>query len=98
MRPDDGPQEIEDYLHTDRPQLSLHVVSFTDATLVSLTWPHTLWDAMGRREFLLAWTAVLAGRTDDVRPAYGADEQPLRGFADNPREEYKLLGKKLSVP
>ena len=98
MRPDDGPKEIGDYLYTDRPQLALHIVSFTDATLVNLTWPHTLWDAMGRRELLLAWTAVLAGREDDVAPAYEPDEHPLRGFADEPREEYKLLGMRLSLP
>ena len=98
MRPDNGPKELEDYLNTDRPQLSLHVVSFTDVTLVSLTWPHTLWDAMGRREFLLAWTAVLAGSTGDVPQVYGADEDPLRGLYDNPKEPYKLLSKRLSLP
>lgn len=98
MRPDDGPKEIGDYLYSDRPQLSVHIVSFTDATLVSLTWPHTLWDAMGRREFLLAWTAILAGRIDNVTPAYGPDEYPLQDFYDNPDEPYKLLNKRLSLP
>lgn len=98
MRTDDGPKEIGDYLYTDRPQLSLHIVSFTDATLVSLTWPHTLWDAMGRRDFLMAWTAILAGRTDDIPAAYGPDEYPLKGFYDNPPEPYKLESKRLSLP
>ena len=31
-----SPRTIEEYLYTDAPQLSLHIVSFTDATLVTL--------------------------------------------------------------
>jgi hypothetical protein len=36
MRPADAPKTFEDYLRTDRPQLGLHIVSFRDATLVTL--------------------------------------------------------------
>ena len=97
MRREDAPTKIEDYLYSDKPQLSLHVVSFTDATLVSLTWPHTLWDAMGRREFLLAWTAILAGRDDEVLPLHGFDTDPLGDFCESPQEESKLIDKSLSI-
>ncbi|PKS13036.1 hypothetical protein jhhlp_000377 [Lomentospora prolificans] len=97
-RKEGSPSHIDDYLTQDRPQLGLHVTSFTDATLVCISWPHTFWDAMGRREFLLAWTATLAGQEDKVLPLNGFDASPLTGFCDNPKEEYKLLPKRLSIP
>ncbi|KAI1505901.1 hypothetical protein F5X99DRAFT_427788 [Biscogniauxia marginata] len=77
MRRPDGPTSLDDYLYGDEPQLGLHVVSFADATLVSLNWPHTLLDGMGRRALFEAWTAVLEGREDEVLPFYGFDHDPL---------------------
>ncbi|KAI1491100.1 hypothetical protein F5X96DRAFT_693663 [Biscogniauxia mediterranea] len=84
MRRADGPASLADYLFGDEPQLALHVVSFADATLVSLGWPHTLFDGMGRRELLRAWTAVLEGRDGDVLPFYGYDRDPLADLGRNP--------------
>lgn len=43
-RPGD-PRTLDDYLHSDRPVLGLHIVSFTDATIVTFSWPHVLFDA-----------------------------------------------------
>ncbi|CAI4215950.1 unnamed protein product [Parascedosporium putredinis] len=97
MRDQSTPTHINDYLTQDRPQLGLHVTSFADATLVCISWPHTLWDAMGRREFLLAWTSLLAGREDQVLPLNGFDVTPLSEFCNDPKEEYKLLPKRLSI-
>ena len=51
--------KLDDYLDADAPQLRLHIVSFNDKILVSLYWPHTLMDAMGKRELLDAWTLML---------------------------------------
>lgn len=80
MRREDGPRNIADYYLRDEPQLSLHVVSFADATLVSLSWPHTFLDAMGRHELLTAWTAVLEGRDGDVKALHGVDQDPFVSF------------------
>ncbi|RYP08001.1 hypothetical protein DL764_002147 [Monosporascus ibericus] len=96
MRREDGPTEIADYYARDEPQLSLHVVSFEDATLVSLTWPHTLLDAMGYHELLTAWTAVLKGRDGDVKPLHSVDHDPLATHGSEPREPYVLADKRLS--
>ncbi|RYP60097.1 hypothetical protein DL769_008281 [Monosporascus sp. CRB-8-3] len=96
MRREDGPTEITDYYARDEPQLSLHVVSFEDATLVSLTWPHTLLDAMGHHELLTAWTAVLEGRDGDVKPLHGVDHDPLATYGSEPREPYVLADKRMS--
>ncbi|RYP29907.1 hypothetical protein DL767_006506 [Monosporascus sp. MG133] len=98
MRRGDAPTEIADYYARDEPQLSLHVVSFEDATLVSLTWPQTLLDAMGLHELLTAWTAVLEGRDGDVKPSHGVDHDPLATYGSEPREPYVLADQRLSKP
>jgi hypothetical protein len=68
MRPSDGPKELADYIYTDEPQLGVHIVSFRDATLVSLSCSHTFADALGIKALLEAWSLVLQGRDDEVPP------------------------------
>ncbi|KAH6873206.1 hypothetical protein BKA58DRAFT_162573 [Alternaria rosae] len=76
-RAKDGTVFLDDWLYDDKAQLGLHVASFKDASLVTLTWLHTLLDAMGRQTLLRAWTAVLEGRDDDVPEFWGYDFDPL---------------------
>ncbi|KAK7229665.1 hypothetical protein V2G26_001835 [Clonostachys chloroleuca] len=64
----DQPQTLQDLLARDEPMLSLRIVSFSDATLVSLTWPHNLMDANGVGFLVKAWSLVLAGQEDKVPP------------------------------
>lgn len=73
----DNTRYLADWLYTDKPQLGLHIVNFTDATFVTLTWGHTLLDAMGRSVLLSAWVAMLEGREDDVPEFMGYDTNPL---------------------
>ncbi|GAB1735136.1 hypothetical protein NU219Hw_g204t1 [Hortaea werneckii] len=73
----DTPTKLEDWLYTDLPPLSLHIVTFTDATVVGLSWSHTLLDAMGRHLLQRAWTAVLEGREHDVPRFQGYYEDPI---------------------
>ncbi|OJJ47338.1 hypothetical protein ASPZODRAFT_142073 [Penicilliopsis zonata CBS 506.65] len=61
LRAADAPSRLADWTETDRPQLAVHVVRFTDTTLLTLTFMHTLTDAMGLAGFLHAWTAVMRG-------------------------------------
>lgn len=91
-----APKKLSDYLYSDAPQLSLHIVSFADATVVSLSWPHTLLDAMGRRELLDAWIATLEGRDEDVKPLQGVLHDPLELLGTNPQEPYALSHRRLS--
>ncbi|KAI5918155.1 hypothetical protein F4810DRAFT_603836 [Camillea tinctor] len=67
------PTSIEDYLTQDRGQLGLHVVSFTDATLVVLYYNHTSFDLLGWGALMTAWTHVLHGREDQVAAPAGGD-------------------------
>lgn len=90
MHREDAPRCIEDYLYRDESQLSMHIVSFEDATLVTLAWPHTFLDAMGRRELFQAWIAVLEGRDDDIKPLLGVYEDPLKDFGTGSQQPYML--------
>jgi hypothetical protein len=95
-RRNDGPRSLDDYLNSDEPQLSLHVVSYQDATLVSLSWLHTFMDAMAMSDVLNAWVLVLNGREDDVPPLCNFDKDPMASFGTAPVEPYvhssRLLG------
>ncbi|KAJ4365926.1 hypothetical protein N0V83_008548 [Neocucurbitaria cava] len=77
MAPKDNTTVLADWIYTDKAQLGLHIVSFTDTTLVTLSWLHTLLDALGRKALLGAWTAMLEGREDDVPEFWGYDFDPL---------------------
>ncbi|KAI6788940.1 hypothetical protein KC332_g18036 [Hortaea werneckii] len=87
----DTPTKLEDWLYTDKPPLFLHIVTFTDATVVGFSWSHTLLDAMGRHLLQRAWTAVLEGREQDVPPFRGYHEDPITPVIDQtPPEQYVL--------
>ncbi|KAF7158743.1 hypothetical protein CNMCM5623_003907 [Aspergillus felis] len=78
----DAPSTLVEFLNNDIPQLSLHITSFEDATLVSLSWPHILMDAMGQQALLRGWSLVLANREAEVPLLLGAREDVLYDAAD----------------
>lgn len=73
----DNTRYLDDWLNADKAQLGLHIVTFSDATFVTLTWIHTLLDGMGRHALLGAWVAMLEGRENDVPEFCGYDKNPL---------------------
>lgn len=88
--PPDAPRCLADFLARDAPPLGLHVVSLADATLVSLSFPHTTCDLLGLQAIVDNWVRVLAGREADVAPLLGARADPLAGVGEGPphaREE-----------
>ncbi|KAH8707556.1 hypothetical protein GQ44DRAFT_817332 [Phaeosphaeriaceae sp. PMI808] len=94
----DAPTTMEDLLSGDIPQISVHITSFTNATLIALMWPHTLMDVMGHQAFVNAWSLVLAGRESEVPPLLGAREDKLCAIIDasvEKPEEYMLKSKQL---
>ena len=97
MAPENAPETIDDFVYSDTPQLSLFITSFNNATLVSLTWPHTLMDVMGQQALLHGWSLVLAGRESEVPPVLGAREDVISAAVDAPaeKEEYHLGQKRL---
>lgn len=71
------PKNIDGWLYSDRPQLAIHLVQFEDATLLSVTFMHTMMDAMGLSSFIKAWTDVMRGEEDKVLPFAGFKDDPL---------------------
>ena len=84
----DAPKELAHYIYSDEPQLALHVVSFRDATLVSLSMPHTLTDGTGGGYIYKAWSLALQGRDDEIADFHGYGSDPLAGFGTAPTEPY----------
>ncbi|ORY59544.1 uncharacterized protein BCR38DRAFT_412555 [Pseudomassariella vexata] len=95
MRRPDGPKKLADYLNSDEPQLGVHIVSFDDATLVSISWPHTLFDAGGLKGLLDAWSLVLRGRPDEVLPTHSIESDPLAELGRNATEPCKVADRQL---
>lgn len=85
-RTPDSPRSLDDFLYSDRPQLNVNIVTFEDATIVTLGWPHTFLDAMGRVALFRNWIAVLEGREEDVQPLHGYDTDPLAELGTKPTE------------
>ncbi|CAH0050508.1 unnamed protein product [Clonostachys solani] len=73
----DVPKDFSAYLDGDVPLLALHVICFTDATLVSLAWPHVLMDGTGVQILLNCWSHMLAGRDRAVPAILGVQHDLL---------------------
>lgn len=85
-RDPNAPEYLDDWLYADIPQLAIHVLTFHDATIVTITFMHTLTDAMGLTAFIRAWTAVLRGEEDQVPAFVGFD------ISDDPVETLHKSG------
>jgi hypothetical protein len=85
----DCPRRMEDWLYSDRPQLAIHIVLFDDATLLTITFLHTLMDAMSLASFFKAWLAILKGQEDQVPTWHVFKEDPLMPLSTRtPGENY----------
>ncbi|KAL7905485.1 hypothetical protein GGI35DRAFT_488403 [Trichoderma velutinum] len=87
FRAPDTPTSIDEFLFSDRPQLLVRVVTFEDATLISVSWLHTFMDGMALRELYTHWIAVMEGREHDVQPLHGFDFDPLITLGTEPKED-----------
>lgn len=90
---------LEWLIQQELPQLGLRILSFHDATLVSLTCLHLLVDTvgMGMDGIIGAWMLVLQGRKSELPPLCGIDEDLLTNFGKHPPiEPFKLAGRIMS--
>jgi hypothetical protein len=83
--------KFSDWIETDLPALSIHVVSFEDATLLTLSWSHVFLDAMGRQGLFNAWISVLNGREDEVPPFVPLRIDPAHDIAQEGRAKSHVL-------
>ncbi|OAA33220.1 Chloramphenicol acetyltransferase-like domain protein [Moelleriella libera RCEF 2490] len=87
IRHPDAPDSFKELLKTDSPITWLYIVSFNDATIVTLGVLHMLVDAGSIEAILRAWTLVLAGKEDQVPPLLGASEDILYPLSKQPDEK-----------
>ncbi|KAH7551117.1 hypothetical protein BM1_09991 [Bipolaris maydis] len=91
------PHKLEDWLYTDRPLLSVSVVTFADATLLTLGWSHIVMDIGGYEALMKSWIAVLNGREENVLPFVGFSEDPIANLAvKESADSYLLFPKTLT--
>ncbi|KJZ67996.1 hypothetical protein HIM_12615 [Hirsutella minnesotensis 3608] len=90
------PAKLRHYLEKDEPQLGVVFVSFDDATIISLNWPHLLFDALGLGELLHAWSLMLQGRHNEIPKPLAAEDDPLAELGRHPTESHKLKKSQLS--
>ncbi|KAK1981829.1 hypothetical protein LZ30DRAFT_70613 [Colletotrichum cereale] len=84
----EAPTTFSDYTTMDRPLLSLHVITFTDATFVTITYPHSVTDGMGRKELVENWCRVLAGKKEDVKPLADPTFDPMAKVARSEKQRH----------
>ncbi|CRG87060.1 hypothetical protein PISL3812_04075 [Talaromyces islandicus] len=97
MRAPGAPEYLPDWLYSDIPQLAVHVLTFHDATIVTVTFMHTLTDAMGFTAFIRGWTAVLRGDEDKVPEFLGFDmsDDPIETLHEGVSSSQYLFADKL---
>ncbi|KAF5027508.1 hypothetical protein F66182_379 [Fusarium sp. NRRL 66182] len=91
----DMPRNIDDFVYSGHPQFCLHVQTFTDGTLVSLTHSHISTDLMGLASILEAWSLVLAGRPDAVAPMTGYHQDVFDNMWNPPPMQRHVLADKI---
>ncbi|KAJ3537418.1 hypothetical protein NM208_g6322 [Fusarium decemcellulare] len=89
------PRNIDDFVYSGKPQFCLHVQTFTDGTLVSVTHSHISTDLMGLASIFEAWSLVLAGKPEAVAPMVGYREDPFDGLWNSTPKERHVLADKI---
>ncbi|KAL9094001.1 MAG: hypothetical protein Q9165_003671 [Trypethelium subeluteriae] len=90
------PRNIDDFVFSSKPQFCLHVQTFTDGTLVSVTFSHISTDLMGWASILEAWSLILAGKPEAVVPMVGYREDAFNDlWKPSPKQRHVLADKVL---
>ncbi|KAK9799875.1 putative LysR family regulatory protein [Seiridium cardinale] len=76
------PRSLDDFIGSDRPLVTIHLTAYTDATLLSIGWPHIMSDIMGLKNLMDAWALILAGKPDCVAPL--CPEDPMKDLGRPP--------------
>lgn len=92
------PKKLDDYILTDRPELGLRIVSFSNSTIVVLHWMHLSFDAMAKKSLLEAWVLMLQGRENEIPTPLAADEYVLEHCGKNSTERHVLADRHISKP
>ncbi|KAI0143580.1 hypothetical protein GGR57DRAFT_483906 [Xylariaceae sp. FL1272] len=86
----------DDYIYGDLPQIALHVLTFTDGTIVTLSHSHATADLIGVETIINAWSLVLNGKPELVPPFMPLHEDGMTGLLEPSKEKHVLSGKELN--
>ncbi|KAJ7185825.1 hypothetical protein C8R46DRAFT_880912 [Mycena filopes] len=78
------PTSVEAFLAPNTPLLRVHVALFDDTTFVGVTASHILFDALGSRELIHAWTRLINGEELNAIPGMDVDAAPFESFNASP--------------
>jgi hypothetical protein len=90
---------MNELIDQDAPLLSLHVTNFTDSTIIVISWPHVLMDAMGLQALMRNWSLVLNNEVASVSPVLGSQEdilEEVESQIQNNSKPQELVVKKLA--
>ncbi|KAG4255868.1 hypothetical protein FPRO04_11539 [Fusarium proliferatum] len=94
LRPE-TPRNMDDFVHSDIPQFCLHVQTFTDGTLVNLTFSHVTTDLMGLSAIFEGWSQALAGKPEAIIPMPGYRKDVFDDMLKSPPKEQHVLADKI---
>lgn len=84
------PSTVQDLIDRKLPQLVLHILSFHDATILTLSFPPTTMDAAGFKAFLENWSLCMANKPDEVTPIFGSHQDALEKLVTEAEEKQPL--------
>lgn len=87
----DFPSRVQDLIDRRLPQLVLQVLSFCDATVVTISWPENLVDDVSLRVLLDNWSLVLTGRKHAVANILGSERDVLEETVTQAEEKGPLM-------
>jgi hypothetical protein len=92
-----APRKLEDFIYSDLAQVSLHITTFADGTVMGLCHSHITAGLSAFTAVINAWSLTLAGKSDLVPPFAGFYEDGMKGLLDPPaKEKHVLAGKEVS--
>jgi Transferase family len=90
---------FKDYISKSLPQLCIRVATFTDGTLISIIWPHTMADGRGMAELFRAWSGMLS-KESSIPAFMGYDTDALHDFGCGQSIEKSIIepeGRRMSM-
>ncbi|KAF7341607.1 hypothetical protein MSAN_02058100 [Mycena sanguinolenta] len=78
------PKTPDEFVQHSAPLLHIHVSVFEDLTFLGFLAPHAVFDAVGARTLLDAWTRLLRGEDIHSIPGMAWDAQPFAPFESGP--------------
>ncbi|KAJ7086245.1 hypothetical protein C8R44DRAFT_893702 [Mycena epipterygia] len=78
------PTSLDGFLVHNIPLIHVHVTAFEDLTFIGITSSHIIFDVLGVRTLLHAWTRLINGDDIDTIPGMEWDAAPFESFSTEP--------------